>query len=247
MRIHYHAPRQRQLSDEEGVAGGCGCLLILLLGFIALVASTCGSNDPQSTAPSNPSADSGGWPSTNGQPAKTCPYPNDIYNGISCVADGEPVTVSRAIDGDTVELSDGRQVRLLGVDAPEAGTCGYDEATQFTAAKASGSHVLMFREPGVITDPYGRELAYLDVGELSFADLGRELATNGHAELYIGGEANAEYEATIESAAEAGRYAGPCAEPYPSYTPPPDNYYPVPDGGDDDGGENFYCRRHWYC
>jgi hypothetical protein len=37
--------------------------------------------------------------------------------------------VSRVIDGDTLELGNGRSVRLVGVDAPEVGECGFDRAT----------------------------------------------------------------------------------------------------------------------
>ena len=34
------------------------------------------------------------------------------------------VTVIKVIDGDTIELTDGRTIRLLGIDAPEAGFFG---------------------------------------------------------------------------------------------------------------------------
>src|SRR3989344_9484453 len=39
-------------------------------------------------------------------------------------------TVSRVIDGDTFELADKEVVRLVGIDAPEAGECYYDESKE---------------------------------------------------------------------------------------------------------------------
>ncbi|MCL2620127.1 MAG: hypothetical protein FWD97_04240 [Defluviitaleaceae bacterium] len=39
--------------------------------------------------------------------------------------------VTRVIDGDTVELYSGERVRLIGIDAPEVGEAGADEATNF--------------------------------------------------------------------------------------------------------------------
>ncbi|MDO8525966.1 MAG: thermonuclease family protein [Candidatus Omnitrophota bacterium] len=39
--------------------------------------------------------------------------------GRSVAAKSDGVVVSRVIDGDTIKLSDGRRVRLLGIDSPE--------------------------------------------------------------------------------------------------------------------------------
>lgn len=80
---------------------------------------------------------------------------------------GQVVTVSRVVDGDTVEVSpavDGIQdVRLIGVDTPE--TYGGEEplgpqASAFTTGALTGKRVaLEFDEERV--DPYGRALAYV--------------------------------------------------------------------------------------
>jgi len=43
----------------------------------------------------------------------------------------EKVVLSRAIDGDTVELKDGRIIRLVNVNTPERGEFGYDRAKEF--------------------------------------------------------------------------------------------------------------------
>lgn len=52
---------------------------------------------------------------------------------------GEPVTIARVIDGDTVELADGRRIRLAHRDAPETGyraRCGAERAAGARAADA---------------------------------------------------------------------------------------------------------------
>ena len=59
-------------------------------------------------------------------------------------------------DGDSLQLKDGRRVRLLGIDAPERGRCMADEARTKLVELAQGRHV---RLKNVVTDSYGRMLA----------------------------------------------------------------------------------------
>lgn len=258
MKYRYRPPRGRQknLSSEEqrAAAGGCGCLL---LGFIILAAfgscvggTTSSSPPPESPSPESSSAD----PFVAAPPpelpnSKGCSYAGTVYDGTSCIPGGERVQVSRAVDGDTLELADGRRVRLLGVDAPEQGECGYDEATRYTAGKVASKQVWLFREPGVTTDQYHRELAYVDASSSGYVDdLGYGLAVSGHADLSDASDANASYESKISSVASIGASTGPCAQP--TYTPAPDYDYPnydYPNPGDGNDGESRYCGRHWYC
>lgn len=76
---------------------------------------------------------------------------------------GERV-VARVIDGDTIVLSDGRTVRYLGIDTPESGEEGFE------AAK-NRNEELVLAEPVRLEydierqDKYGRDLAYVFVGE----------------------------------------------------------------------------------
>lgn len=56
----------------------------------------------------------------------------------------EAVTVARVIDGDTIELSDGRKVRLIGVNTPESTNRTEDygkEASNYTQSKLEGKQV----------------------------------------------------------------------------------------------------------
>jgi len=89
----------------------------------------------------------------------------------SCEADPTPgrekVVVVRVVDGDTVELADGRLVRYIGVDTPEIDhglaqdhDCFGPEARDYNAERVLGQSVeLEFdQEP---YDRYGRTLAYV--------------------------------------------------------------------------------------
>ena len=49
--------------------------------------------------------------------------------------------VRRVIDGDTVVLTDGERVRFIGIDAPEIGEPGADEATDFVREMIDGKTI----------------------------------------------------------------------------------------------------------
>lgn len=70
-------------------------------------------------------------------------------------------TVVRVPDGDSLDLSDGRRVRLLAIDAPEVDRCmasqARDELVQLTINKK-------VRLADTITDDYGRMLANVYIG-----------------------------------------------------------------------------------
>lgn len=73
--------------------------------------------------------------------------------------------VTRVVDGDTVELSDGETVRIAGIDTPERGECGYDEATVNMGLLALGKQVTLGASDED-RDRYGRLLRYVDVGKV---------------------------------------------------------------------------------
>lgn len=55
-----------------------------------------------------------------------------IYKPIACPFQGEPTeqaTISHVVDGDTILLDTGEEVRYLGIDTPEASHHGGTEAT----------------------------------------------------------------------------------------------------------------------
>ncbi|MDP1919490.1 MAG: thermonuclease family protein [Myxococcales bacterium] len=117
--------------------------------------------------------------------------------------------VSRAIDGDTLELSDGKRVRMLLVDTPESTNgktdCFGQQAAQFTSDTVTGKTVELNYDEAGCTDRFGRTLAYVKVNGV---DLNRTLVEQGYGcTLYVspsGGTRRDEFE-TYESQAKTSR------------------------------------------
>lgn len=63
-------------------------------------------------------------------------------------------------DGDSLQLQDGRRIRLLGIDAPEKGRCMADQAREKLVDLALGKRVGL---KNLITDDYGRTMAMVIV------------------------------------------------------------------------------------
>ena len=68
--------------------------------------------------------------------------------------------VVKVYDGDTIELSDGRVVRYIGIDAPEHGRPGADSATALNRRLVLDRNVRVEYD-GELKDHYGRDLAYV--------------------------------------------------------------------------------------
>jgi endonuclease YncB( thermonuclease family) len=82
------------------------------------------------------------------------------------------------VDGDTVDLANGERVRLVGVDTPEVGECGFEEAGAFLERLVLGERVQLTASDED-RDAYGRLLRYVDVGG---TDVGLRLIRRGYAE-----------------------------------------------------------------
>ena len=70
-------------------------------------------------------------------------------------------------DGDSLDLADGRRVRLLGIDAPEKGRCMADEARQKLVGLALARHV---RLKEIVKDDFGRQLAIVIVDSVALQE-----------------------------------------------------------------------------
>mgnify|MGYP001560487294 CR=1 FL=1 len=68
-------------------------------------------------------------------------------------------------DGDSLDLADGRRIRLLALDAPERGRCMADEAKSGLTTLVLGKHV---RLKNTVKDSFGRTLAIVIVEEPHF-------------------------------------------------------------------------------
>ncbi len=102
-------------------------------------------------------------------------------------------TISRVVDGDTVQLSTGQKVRLIGVNTPESTTRHETygkEASNYTTDKLEGKQVWLQKDVSE-TDRYGRLLRIIwlsvptndmDENEIRTKMFNADLVLNGYAE-----------------------------------------------------------------
>lgn len=195
------------------------------------------------------SANTAGIPSSTIVPPATTSLPGS--------GPGEGVTVAEVIDGDTFELTDGRWVRVLGIDSCEMDTPGGREARQ-EALPLQGGTVILRTEPGVDTDRDGRLLRYVQagIGGGQIGDYGLYMVRYDHTGVHEGdNDASDEYVRQLYGAdliyaasPPSGRECG--QDPQPAVVPDPDlDVYVDTDDDDDhhDGGESRFCRKRWWC
>lgn len=128
--------------------------------------------------------------------------------------------VTRVIDGDTVELEDGKRVRYIGIDTPETGDCYWTEATNKNKKLVEGKIVTLLRDVSE-TDKYGRLLRYVWVGDTFINDV---LVRKGYANAssyppdvkYQDQFREAEREARDD---DRGLWGEVCVEPEPQPAP----------------------------
>lgn len=130
--------------------------------------------------------------------------------------------VTRVVDGDTLEIEDGRRIRLVLVDAPEAGEAGGQPATAHLASLCLGTRALVDEDDDQIgADPFGRILA---VVHCAGTNANAAMIASGHAETYYAFCSESEF----GGAAWSGCSSPPAEDCDPSYpdvcipSPPPD-------------------------
>lgn len=115
-------------------------------------------------------------------------------------------TIARVKDGDTVACTDGRSIRLLGIDAPEKdqGTFGMAASLELDRMIPAGTTVAveMDQEP---TDRYGRTLAYLRTRSGVLVNV--EMVRRGYA-VPLTYRPNVAHVQEIETAADEAQAAG---------------------------------------
>ena len=89
--------------------------------------------------------------------------------------------VTKVIDGDTIELEDGRRVRYLGINTPELGEFYGKEATNKNQELVEGK-IVELQKGNRDTDEYGRFLRYVYIDGIF---VNAELVSQGYAEAYI--------------------------------------------------------------
>ena len=88
------------------------------------------------------------------------------------------VDVIRVIDGDTIVISGDERVRLIGIDTPENGQCGFDEAKQALEKLLASGSATFYSGTTSEKDKYDRLLRYIEVERI---DVGLKLISNGFA------------------------------------------------------------------
>jgi micrococcal nuclease len=87
---------------------------------------------------------------------------------------------AEVVDGDTITMSDGSTVRLIGIDTPERGQCGYDESSALLTQLLAGQNISLVPGARDDIDKYGRLLRYVDVNgadiDLRMIESGRAIA-----------------------------------------------------------------------
>ena len=161
-----------------------GIIGILAIGVFGKVV---GAEEPEST--SAPAATGASAAPTSSPPTTTSARtPAVTTEAMTTPAASQPgYVVVSVVDGDTVRVRPGgsgseQRVRLIGIDAPETGTCEAAAATSALEALVLNRTVtLTMGGDGEDLDPYGRLLRYLDTTADTSGDAGLAMITDGHA------------------------------------------------------------------
>lgn len=90
---------------------------------------------------------------------------------------GEKFIVSRVIDGDTIEISNGQRVRLVGINSPESDQCFFQQAKDGLKNLVEGKEVVLTKDISE-KDKYDRLLRYIYLDNIFINDY---LVNNGFA------------------------------------------------------------------
>lgn len=180
-----------------------------------LALAACGSSDPDEPliAPSDEEAladdaeRNGTEPGTDGTEGDP-PLEEDSVDEV--VPDGELAVVAFVVDGDTLELDDGRRIRLAQIDTPEGGEgreC-YADAARDTLRSLTddGSEILLVADPLLDDeDRHGRLLRYVYADE---TNVNVELVRRGAATVWFVDGVEGIFAEDLLAAATLAREAG---------------------------------------
>lgn len=163
---------KRHLSRKQLTIGFIGLLVLSFFGFGATLPTKVADNNTPPTSDIKSEI----------LPTQTPTTTVGENIGVGGSDKQEVFTVSRVIDGDTIELSDGRRVRYIGIDTPELtqNECFASEATARNRQLVEGKGV-RFEKDVSETDRYGRLPRYVYVGDTFVND---SLVREGYANSY---------------------------------------------------------------
>ncbi|MDN5847795.1 MAG: thermonuclease family protein, partial [Candidatus Nitrosocosmicus sp.] len=93
-------------------------------------------------------------------------------------------TISKVVDGDTVDVDGEIRIRLSLVNTPEQGEQGYQEAKDFVNSDCGvGTKVLVDEDDGQKAGSYGRMIGFVYCGDEKLL-LNQRLIENGYAQIF---------------------------------------------------------------
>jgi micrococcal nuclease len=131
----------------------------------------------------------------------------DVQEAIERPGIDVAAVVDHVNDGDTLTLRNGRQVRLVQIDAPELSTDCYGRAASraLAALVPRGARVVLRRDPRLDdVDRYGRLLRYVVVGR---TNVNVALVRRGAASPYFFRKARGRYADALVDAVDDARAA----------------------------------------
>jgi endonuclease YncB( thermonuclease family) len=216
------------------------CRLALIAGFIVLTAC---QPEPSSSAPavvvsstvvSTTSVPAAIVPATTVPVATIAPTTTVAATTttapsttVAPLAPAAAALTAEVVDGDTIAMSDGSRVRLIGIDTPERGQCGSDEASALMASLITGKNITLVLGARDDVDRYGRLLRYVEVSgvdvDLTMIESGRAIARYDGRDGYGEHPRQAAYVAADEASPSINEC--PTVQPVPVAVPAP---IPVP-------------------
>lgn len=140
------------------------------------------------------------WPGDRAPANRIDPDPSAFEVADLPAPDGtEPDTVVAVADGDTVELEQGGAARLIGVDAPDIGDPGGEEAKAYAEERLTGAELEVIGGTDGV-DAFGRKLVYIWLPDGSSFNQG--LLETGNATLLPSDEFATEAFAAAEGRAK---------------------------------------------
>lgn len=135
-------------------------LVIAVVAAVVLLSPFASDPDRQTVVASAPPPTTSTTVERTSTPAPApAPTTSTLPPGVP--AQGDDSAVVRVIDGDTLEVTGGTRIRLIGVDTPETGDCFAAQATRYANELVPpGTRVRLVYDVQRL-DPFGRTLAYV--------------------------------------------------------------------------------------
>jgi micrococcal nuclease len=143
-------------------------ILLVIISIFMVAASGCVQEDTNNS-----------YQSFSGDKATSSSFSNNTTSPVSSAGE---VTGKcyHVVDGDTIDVEGVGRVRLVGVNTPERGQPGYNEAKQYVKDQCLYQTVSLDVDDEKQKDKYGRTLAVVYVAGMN---INQQLLKKGYAEI----------------------------------------------------------------